>query len=81
VLYTGVTSDLAPRIVQHREGNGGVFTRKYNCTQLVYAEWHDEIDAAIAREKAIKAWPRLWKLRLIHEHNPEWRDRFDELIG
>jgi putative endonuclease len=54
VLYTGVTADLAKRIVQHREGTGSSFARKHHCTRLVYAEPHDRIEEAIAREKAIK---------------------------
>jgi putative endonuclease len=81
VLYVGVTADLALRISRHREGVGSSFARRYNCTQLVYAEWHDDIELAIAREKAIKAWRRLWKLQLIQEHNPDWRDRYDELTA
>ena len=74
VLYTGVTAELAIRIDQHREGTGSRFAKKYNCSKLVYAEWHDRIEAAISREKAIKEWPRLWKLRMIHEANPNWEE-------
>ena len=48
---------------------------------LVYAEAHDRIEDAIAREKAVKAWKRLWKLRLIQEHNPEWRDLSESFVG
>ncbi|MDQ3139996.1 MAG: GIY-YIG nuclease family protein [Pseudomonadota bacterium] len=81
VLYIGVTADLARRSWQHRAGEGASFTKRYNCTRLVYAEAHDRIEDAIAREKAMKAWPRLWKLRLIQEHNPEWDDLFDSLNG
>jgi putative endonuclease len=81
VLYTGVTAFLAERIGQHRDKSGGKLARRYNATLLVYAEPHATIDEAIAREKAIKAWPRLWKLRLIQEGNPEWRDLFNELTG
>lgn len=79
VLYIGVTADLAPRICQHRAGDGSRFARRHHCTRLVYAESHSTIDDAIRREKAMKAWLRLWKLRLIQEHNPEWRDLFDEI--
>ncbi len=80
-LYTGVTANLAARITQHREGTGSTFARKYNLTLLVHAEPHDTIEEAIRREKALKAWPRLWKLRLIQEQNPEWRDLTEHLIG
>lgn len=73
-LYTGVTANLAERLAQHRSGIGSQFAKRYNCSMLVFAEQHDEILAAIHREKCIKEWPRLWKLRLIHEGNPNWRD-------
>jgi putative endonuclease len=76
VLYTGVTSDLPARVEQHRNGTGSKFAKRHNCRRLVYAEWHDRIEDAIAREKAIKEWPRLWKLRLIQEANPTW----DEIV-
>ena len=79
VLYIGVTADLPRRVAQHRSGEGAIFTRRYHCTRLVYAEPHSTIDDAIRREKAMKAWQRLWKLRLIQEHNPYWDDLFDQL--
>ena len=81
VPYIGVTADLARRVWQHRNGEGSSFARRYNCTRLVYAEPHGRIEDAIAREKAMKAWPRLGKLRLIQEHNPTWDDLFDSLNG
>ena len=74
VLYTGVTADLPARIEQHRTGRGSKFAKRYHCSRLVYAEWHERIEDAIAREKAIKEWPRLWKLRLIQEANPTWEE-------
>jgi putative endonuclease len=79
VLYTGVTAFLPERIAQHRSGTGSKFAKRHHCTRLVYAEPHATIHEAIAREKAVKAWPRLWKLRLIQEVNPTWRDLFDDL--
>ena len=78
-IYTGVTADIAARAVQHREGRGGVFTSRYALTRLVYVERHDDIEAAIAREKAVKKWNRAWKIRAIEEQNPEWNDLFDTL--
>ncbi len=80
VIYIGVTADLARRVWQHRNGEGGKFTRKYHCTRLVYVEAHDRIEDAIAREKVMKAWLRLWKLRLIQEHNPHWEDLWGRII-
>ena len=80
VLYIGVTSDLSRRIVQHREGKGSVFCRRYGLKRLVYAEEHDSIEEAIAREKAMKAWKRAWKIELIEGENPEWDDLFSVVL-
>ena len=80
VLYVGVTSDLAARVDQHRQGEGSDFCRKYNLRRLVLAEEHVEIDFAIAREKALKAWKRDWKMALVEESNPEWRDLFELIM-
>lgn len=77
VLYIGVTSNLAFRVDQHRRDAGSAFCRKYGLKTLVLAEPHDRIDDAIAREKALKAWKRDWKIRLIENTNPDWRDLFD----
>jgi putative endonuclease len=82
VVYTGVTANLAERIAQHRSGRGGSkFAKKYNLSLLVYAEPHPTMPDAIAREKAVKQWPRLWRQRLIQESNPDWRDLYDTLNG
>ncbi len=76
VLYIGVTSDIAARMVQHRAGTGSSFCRRYGLKRLVLAERHESIVDAIAREKALKAWKRDWKIRLIEESNPQWDDLF-----
>ena len=73
-IYVGVTANLPARVVQHRTGKGSKFCRKYELKRLVYCEHHARIDEAIAREKAMKAWHRRWKTKLIEESNPEWRD-------
>ena len=80
VLYIGVTADLSRRIVQHREGKGSAFCRRYGLTRLVYAEEHDSIGDAIAREKTMKAWKRAWKIELIEGVNPAWDDLFDVVL-
>ena len=80
VLYIGVTADLSRRIVQHREGKGSAFCRRYGLTRLVYAEEHDSIGDAIAREKAMKAWKRAWKIELIEGVNPAWDDLFGVVL-
>ena len=80
ILYVGVTSNLPARAYQHREGLVDGFTKQHGLKQLVYYEAFDDIRLAIAREKAIKHWPRAWKVRLIHGMNPEWKDLFDTLF-
>jgi putative endonuclease len=79
ILYTGVARDLARRIWQHREGLGGVFTRRYGLKRLVWCERHETIMGAIQREKNLKHWPRAWKVRLIHAANPDWDDLYERI--
>ena len=73
-LYIGVTSNLAVRLEAHRAGEIEGFTKDYGVTRLVYAEFHDTMEAAIVREKQMKKWNRAWKVRLIEQANPEWQD-------
>ncbi|MEP2024204.1 MAG: GIY-YIG nuclease family protein [Reichenbachiella sp.] len=79
VLYTGVTSNLHNRIYEHKNGLGAAFTKKYNCTDLLYYEFFADIESAIQREKRIKKYKREWKENLIKEMNLEMRDLFDEV--
>ena len=78
-LYVGVTSNLARRIHEHREGLLEGFTKRYDVKMLVWAERHESMMAAIQREKNIKHWPRKWKVDLIERQNPEWRDLHEDL--
>lgn len=78
-LYTGVTSDLIKRAWQHRESLAEGFTKKYDVKQLVWYEAHNDVKAAITREKQIKKWNRAWKIELIQENNPQWRDLYEEI--
>ena len=78
-LYTGVTSDLIGRVYQHRTDAVPGFTARYRVHDLVWFETHDEITAAIEREKHLKTWKRAWKLELIEAANPAWRDLYDEI--
>ena len=78
-LYTGVTSDLARRIYEHREGLIPGFTLTYGCKRLVWYEPHDQMTAAIQREKNIKHYSRRWKINLIEAMNPEWDDLYLQL--
>jgi putative endonuclease len=78
-LYVGVTSDLPRRAFEHREGLVEGFTKKYGLKRLVYMEPHDDIRAAIQKEKNMKHWPRAWKVRLIMAFNPNWDDLYERL--
>lgn len=80
-LYIGVTSDLTRRTWEHKSGVVDGFTKKYGVHHLVYAEFHTTMPDAILREKQLKKWRRAWKLRLIEQGNPEWRDLFEDIAG
>ncbi len=73
-FYIGVTSDLKGRMIQHRNGEGGIFTSKYKCHYLMYYEDYNNITRAIEREKNLKNWHREWKINLIRKENPELLD-------
>ena len=79
-LYVGVTSNIARRAWEHREGVAEGFTKRYGLKRLVYVEHHDDIRAALQREKNLKHWSRAWKVALILKENPEWQDLYDRLM-
>jgi putative endonuclease len=79
-LYVGVTNDLSRRLGEHRAGIVPGFTRKYRVYRLVYFETFSSILEARAREYGLKRWRRDWKISLIEEVNPDWRDLTDELV-
>jgi putative endonuclease len=80
-LYIGVTNDLVRRVHEHRCHAVPGFTRRYHVERLVWFEPHDDIGAAIRREKSLKRWLRAWKVALIEQTNPTWRDLFDEIAA
>jgi putative endonuclease len=80
ILYTGVTSDIAKRAWEHREGVVDGFTKRYGLKRLVYVERHADILTAIQREKNMKHWSRTWKVRLILAANPDWNDLYDQTL-
>jgi putative endonuclease len=80
-LYLGVTSDLIQRAWQHCSGIGGQFSTKYDCRFLVWYEVYDDLQEARQRELRMKKWKRDWKLRLIEEANPDWRDLFTDIVA
>ncbi len=79
-MYVGVSSDLVKRVWQHKSNLVEGFTNRYGVHLLVWFEPHENMESAIAREKAIKDWRRQWKLRLIEASNPEWRDLYEDLL-
>jgi len=80
VLYTGVTGNIATRGWQHKKRFIDGFTKRYNCTKMVYFEEFSNVHKAIAREKQIKGWTRKKKEKLINKVNPKWRDVYEEAI-
>ena len=78
--YIGVTSDLVKRIWEHKNDFVPGFTNKYQIHCLVCYEMCEDIESAILREKQIKKWNRKWKLRLIEEMNPDWKDLFEDIV-
>jgi putative endonuclease len=78
-LYTGVTANLPRRAFEHRQGLVKGFSTKYGCKILVRYELHETMEAAITREKQIKAGSRAKKLALIEGLNPEWKDLYESL--
>ena len=80
-LYTGVTSDLARRVWEYKNGFVDGFTKKYEVKLLVWYEEHGTILAAIEREKRIKRWHRDWKVNLIQAMNPQWDDLYEKIAG
>ncbi len=79
-LYVGITSDLIRRVGQHKEKQVDGFTKRYGVDGLVWYERHATMESAIGREKAIKGWKRRWKLTLIEEQNPMWRDLYEDVL-
>ena len=79
-VYTGSTSTLVQRAYQHRTGMIDGFTKENGYRLLVWFEAHDDLQEARQRERQIKKWNRIWKLRLIEELNPDWDDLFESLF-
>ncbi|MBL0350712.1 MAG: GIY-YIG nuclease family protein [Elusimicrobia bacterium] len=78
-LYLGVTSQLAKRVWEHKHDVVDGFSKKYGVHRLVWYELQSSMTLAIQREKALKKWNRKWKLRLIEQFNPLWKDLSDEI--
>ena len=79
-LYVGVTNDINRRLYEHSNKLAEGFPAKYDVDKLVYAGAYEDVTTAIHREKCLKRWKRAWKLKLIEEVNPDWKDLSDGLI-
>ena len=80
-LYTGATSDLAKRVWEHRNGVVEGFTKKYRCKLLVWYQPYESLEPARLREKQMKEWQRIWKIREIETMNPNWDDLYDQIAN
>ena len=81
-IYTGVTSSLVARVWQHKNHVfEGSFSDRYDLTNLVWYEQQGTAEYAILREKQLKNWRRAWKVELIQQNNPRWRDLWNEIVG
>ena len=79
-LYIGVTSNLIKRVYEHKNELADGFTKQYQIHDLLYFEVFEDISEAINREKQIKKWNRAWKLKLIKEFNPEFKDLYSTIV-
>jgi putative endonuclease len=75
-----VTNDLVRRVHEHKSRNNPGFSARYGVDRLVWFEMYDDPTEAISREKELKKWRREWKIRLIEELNPDWRDLQSALL-
>ena len=82
VMYVGVTNDLVRRMYEHKNHlDRGSFTARYNVERLVYYEYTNNPEAAIAREKQLKGWNRARKNKLVESRNPNWDDLYESILG
>ena len=79
-MYVGVTSAIAKRVWEHKNKVFEGFSKTYGLNKLVYFEVIDTIETAISREKQLRRWHRDWKLNLIKENNPDFKDLYDEIV-
>ena len=80
-LYVGHTDSLRRRVLQHRGKAVAGFSARYDVTKLVWFQSFETRPAAFRRERQIKEWRRAWKLSLIEDFNPDWRDLGDDVLS
>lgn len=81
VLYVGITRNLAKRVYGHKNNITAGFTSKYKLYKLVYYDYTNDVNGAIAHEKRLKKWKRQWKIDLITKFNPSWEDLYYKITG
>ena len=64
-IYTGITTDVDRRFLEHQKGSGGHYTRSKGVSRILYAESHTDKSSALKREFEIKGWTRAKKLRIL----------------
>ena len=79
-FYIGVTNHLQRRGMEHQQGIGSKFVKKYRLYDLVYYEHYTDITFAIQREKQLKNWHRDWKFNLIKSMNPDVKDLKNQIF-
>lgn len=80
-LYIGVTKNLLRRVSEHKLKIIDGFTARYNVSMLVYYQNYEDYWDAAVEERRLKQWKRQWKINLINQFNPQWRDLFDEIVA
>lgn len=68
-LYTGITTDIARRFQEHRQGIGSRYTRAHGVKRVVYTEECTDRSRASKREADIKRLTREEKWALVHDKN------------
>jgi putative endonuclease len=64
-LYTGIATDVARRLDEHRTGTGSKYVRGRMPIRIAYTEEHPDRAAASKREYSIKRMTRHAKLAII----------------
>ncbi len=68
-LYTGITTNIARRLAEHKSGTASRYTRSRGAKRMVYTELCTDRSSALKREAEIKRWQRPQKLILISEQS------------
>lgn len=75
-----MTNDLTRRMYEHKKGTFEGFSKRYNLKKLVWYDQTDDISSAIETEKRMKKWKRQYKINVIEEMNPEWKDLSEDFL-